>query len=69
MLLRYPGVSDHLLVRSQGHPSQERLGAIASSILSEAGFDRATAIRAQRVFTYLLFGAVEPGAGHGRRSG
>jgi AcrR family transcriptional regulator len=58
VLLRYPGVSDHLLVRSQGHPGQERLGAMAGSILRGAAVDRRTAVRTQRVFTYLLLGAV-----------
>ena len=58
VLLRYPGVSDHLLVRSQGHPGQIRLGSIAGAILAEGGFDRKAAVRAQRVLTYLLLGAV-----------
>ena len=58
VLLRYPGVSDHLLVRSQGHPGQERLGRLAGSVLRGAGFGKRTTVRVQRVLTYLLLGAV-----------
>jgi TetR/AcrR family transcriptional regulator, tetracycline repressor protein len=58
VLLRYPGVAEHLLVRSEGHANEARLYRMLSRILIGAGFDRGTNDRAQRVLAYLLFGAV-----------
>lgn len=58
VLLRYPGVANHLLVLGAGHPNQARLYRMLSSLLAEAGFTREASDRAQRVMAYLLFGAV-----------
>ncbi len=58
VLLRYPGVAQHLLRRTEGLPNETRLYRMITEILSGAGFDRRVSDRAQRVFAYLLFGAV-----------
>ncbi len=58
VLLRYPGVAQHLLRRTVGLPNETRLYVAVSEILETAGFDRAVNHRAQRLLTYLLFGAV-----------
>jgi len=58
VLLRYPGVANHLLVRSVGHPNEVRLYATLTGLLTNAGFSREASDRAQRVLAYLLFGAV-----------
>jgi TetR/AcrR family tetracycline transcriptional repressor len=58
VLLRYPGVAKHLLVRGPGHPNETRLYLALLGVLTDAGFTRETAIHAQRVLAYLLFGAV-----------
>jgi AcrR family transcriptional regulator len=58
VLLRYPGVAQHLLRRTEGLPNETRLYLAISEILATAGFDRAVSNRAQRLLTYLLFGAV-----------
>ncbi len=58
LLLEHPGVSDHLLVRSQGRSHQRHLYLLTKSILASAGFDKATINHAQRALTYLLLGAV-----------
>ena len=58
VLLQYPGVSDHLLVREAGPPQQRRLYLLTKKILTDAGFDRATINHTQRTLTYLLLGAV-----------
>jgi hypothetical protein len=58
VLLRYPGVAQHLLRRMVGLPNEVRLYRAITEILLTAGFDRSTSDRAQRVFAYLLFGAV-----------
>ena len=58
VLLRYRGVSDHLLVRSVGLGNTERLADVVRSILGDAGFDSETIDRGPRVLTYLLLGAV-----------
>jgi AcrR family transcriptional regulator len=58
VLLQYPGVSDHLLVRATGRSRQLRLHRLLHEILAEAGFDRPTADATSRVLAYLLFGAV-----------
>jgi AcrR family transcriptional regulator len=58
VLLRYPGVAQHLLVRTVGLPNQTRLYEAITEILGAAGFDRAVSDRAQRLMAYLLFGAV-----------
>lgn len=58
VLLRYRGVADHLLVRSEGHANEARLYRIITGILRDAGFDREVRDRTQRVMAYLLFGAV-----------
>ena len=58
VLLRYPGVAQHLLRRMVGLPNEVRLYRAITEILLAAGFDRETSDRAQRVLAYLLFGAV-----------
>jgi TetR/AcrR family tetracycline transcriptional repressor len=58
VLLRYPGVAQHLLRRVEGLPNETRLYRGITEILSTAGFDREVSDRTQRVFAYLLFGAV-----------
>jgi AcrR family transcriptional regulator len=58
VLLRYPGVAQHLLRRMEGLPNETRLYETVREILAAAGFDRRVSDRTQRVFTYLLFGAV-----------
>lgn len=58
VLLRYPGVANHLLVRSVGHPNEAQLYATLTGLLTDAGFTREASDRAQRVLAYLLFGAV-----------
>jgi hypothetical protein len=46
------------LRRMVGLPNEVRLYRAITEILLTAGFDRETSDRAQRVFAYLLFGAV-----------
>jgi TetR/AcrR family tetracycline transcriptional repressor len=58
VLLRYPGVAQHLLRRMEGLPNETRLYRAITEILGAAGFDREVSDRTQRVFAYLLFGAV-----------
>jgi hypothetical protein len=58
VLLRYPGVAQHLLRRTAGLPNETRLYTTISQILARAGFDRVVSDRAQRLMAYLLFGAV-----------
>ncbi len=58
VLLRYPGVAQHLLRRTVGLPNEARLYETITQILGAAGFDRAVSDRAQRLLAYLLFGAV-----------
>ncbi len=58
VLLRYPGVANHLLVLDAGHPNQVRLYRLLTGLLTEAGFSREASDQAQRVMAYLLFGAV-----------
>jgi TetR/AcrR family transcriptional regulator, tetracycline repressor protein len=58
VLLRYPGVAQHLLRRSTGLPNETQLYMTISRILDGAGFDRVVSDRAQRSMAYLLFGAV-----------
>lgn len=58
VLLRYPGVAQHLLRRTVGLPNETRLYETITEILGAAGFDRAVSDRAQRLLAYLLFGAV-----------
>jgi len=58
VLLRYPGVAQHLLHRIEGLPNQTRLYQAVSDILEAAGFERVVSDRAQRLLAYLLFGAV-----------
>jgi AcrR family transcriptional regulator len=58
VLLRYPGVAQHLLRRTQGLPNEIRLYTAITQILGAAGFDRVVSDRAQRLMAYLLFGAV-----------
>jgi AcrR family transcriptional regulator len=58
LLLEHPGVSDHLLARSEGRGQQRRLYLLSKSIMANAGFDKATINHAQRAMTYLLLGAV-----------
>jgi AcrR family transcriptional regulator len=58
VLLRYPGVAHHLLVRTVGLPNETRLYEAITEILGVAGFDREVSDRAQRLMAYLLFGAV-----------
>jgi AcrR family transcriptional regulator len=58
VLLRYPGVAQHLLRRTAGLPNETRLYETITEILAAAGFDRAASDRAQRLLAYLLFGAV-----------
>jgi AcrR family transcriptional regulator len=58
VLLRYPGVAQHLLRRQEGLPNETRLYRAISEILGNAGFDRVVSDRAQRLLAYLLFGAV-----------
>jgi AcrR family transcriptional regulator len=58
VLLRYPGVAQHLLRRTAGLPNETRLYETITEILGAAGFDRAVSDRAQRLLAYLLFGAV-----------
>lgn len=58
VLLHYPGVADHLLVRSEGHANEARLYRTITGILRGAGFDREVSDKTQRVMAYLLFGAV-----------
>jgi AcrR family transcriptional regulator len=58
VLLRYPGVAQHLLRRMEGLPNETRLYLAITEILGSAGFDRRVSDRTQRVFAYLLFGAV-----------
>jgi TetR/AcrR family transcriptional regulator, tetracycline repressor protein len=58
VLLRYPGVAQHLLRRVEGLPNETRLYRGITEILGTAGFDRGVSDRTQRVFAYLLFGAV-----------
>jgi AcrR family transcriptional regulator len=58
VLLRYPGVAQHLLRRTAGLPNETRLYETIAEILGAAGFDRAVSDRAQRLLAYLLFGAV-----------
>jgi AcrR family transcriptional regulator len=58
VLLRYPGVAQHLLRRMKGRPNERRLYQTVTEILVSAGFNRQVSDRAQRVLTYLLFGAV-----------
>ena len=58
VLLRYPGVAQHLLRRMEGLPNEMRLYQAADEILAGGGFDRAVRNRTQRLLAYLLFGAV-----------
>lgn len=58
VLLRYPGVANHLLVRSAGHPNEARLYRTLTGLLTDAGFSREVSDHTQRVLAYLLFGAV-----------
>lgn len=58
VLLRYPGVANHLLVRRVGLPNEKRLYLALTDLLTRAGFSVEDSTRAQRVLAYLLFGAV-----------
>lgn len=58
VLLRYPGVAQHLLRRTEGLPNELRLYQAVDEILAIGGFDRTLRDRAQRLLAYLLFGAV-----------
>jgi AcrR family transcriptional regulator len=58
VLLRYPGVAQHLLRRVSGLPNERRLYQGLAATLRQGGFDEATSDRAQRTLAYLLFGAV-----------
>lgn len=58
VLLRYPGVAQHLLRRTEGLPNELRLYQAVDEILATGGFDRTLRDRAQRLLAYLLFGAV-----------
>ena len=58
VLLRYPGVANHLLARTTAHPNEVRLYRTLTGLLTDAGFTRQASDRAQRVMAYLLFGAV-----------
>jgi len=58
VLLRYPGVAQHLLRRREGLPNEMRLYQAVDEILATGGFDRTLRNRAQRLLAYLLFGAV-----------
>lgn len=58
VLLRYPGVAQHLLRRVEGLPNEIRLYRAVDEILATGGFDRTVRDRAQRLLAYLLFGAV-----------
>jgi AcrR family transcriptional regulator len=58
VLLRYPGVAQHLLRRTEGLPNELRLYQAVDEILATGGFDRTLRNRAQRLLAYLLFGAV-----------
>jgi AcrR family transcriptional regulator len=58
VLLRYPGVAQHLLRRREGLPNEIRLYRAVDEILVTGGFDRTTRNRAPRLLAYLLFGAV-----------
>jgi TetR/AcrR family transcriptional regulator, tetracycline repressor protein len=58
VLLRYPGVAQHLLHRTEGLPNETRLYQSVSDILYAAGFERTISDQAQRLLAYLLFGAV-----------
>lgn len=58
VLLRYPGVAQHLLRRTLGLPNEMRLYEVVSQILMAAGFERPMIDRVPRIMTYLLFGAV-----------
>lgn len=69
LLLRYPGVSDHLLVRTGGAPQQMRLYLLTKQILAGAGFDETAVNHAQRTLAYLLFGAVSQELATSRRAG
>lgn len=58
VLLRYPGVAQHLLRRTIGLPNETKLYEVVSDILTSAGFERPMSDRVPRIMTYLLFGAV-----------
>ncbi len=58
VLLRYPGVAQHLLRRTADLPNETRLHRGLTKTLRRAGFGKATSDRAQRILAYLLFGAV-----------
>jgi AcrR family transcriptional regulator len=58
VLLRYPGVAQHLLRRMAGLPNERRLYQGLAQILKSAGFEETVSDRAQRILAYLLFGAV-----------
>ena len=58
VLLRYPGVAQHLLRRTEGLPNEIRLYQAVDEILATGGFDGTLRNRAQRLLAYLLFGAV-----------
>ncbi len=58
ILLRYPGVAQHLLRRTAGLPNEIRLYTTITEILGQAGLDRVVSDRVQRLMAYLLFGAV-----------
>ena len=58
VLLRYPGVAQHLLRRVSGLPNERRLYQGLAATLRQGGFSEATSDRAQRTLAYLLFGAV-----------
>ncbi len=58
VLLRYPGVAQHLLRRVEGLPNEIRLYGALDEILVTGGFDGAVRNRVQRLLAYLLFGAV-----------
>jgi len=59
VLLRYPGVAQHLLRRrTLGLPNETRLYEVSTEILTTAGFSQTMTDQIPRIFTYLLFGAV-----------
>jgi AcrR family transcriptional regulator len=58
VLLRYPGVAQHLLRRREGLPNETRLYQATREMLEGAGIDRAVGDRTQRLLAHLLFGAV-----------
>ncbi len=65
VLLRYPGVAQHLLRRTEGLPNEIRLYQAVARSSDRRRFDRTSSDRAQRLLAYLSVRRGDLRVGHG----